>query len=275
MICLSPVTIKNPKKFRMLDDMAYITVPCGKCHNCRKRRAAAWSHRLLMQEKLHTTSYFLTFTYSDENLPISQLGYPTLRKSDYQDMMKRMRYYNKEKIKYYACGEYGTETKRPHYHCIIFGASETAIDNAWTLGHIRYGEVSMSSVSYVTGYMIKDLTQLSYDGTDKEPEFSLMSKNMGANYMTPQMMDYHREHMASYVTLPGGTKTAMPRYYRDKIFDRDERAVLARTSMLDYWKDYDRKVTKAGCEQEYIRQEHERTRSIIVNSKDNVNRKKL
>jgi hypothetical protein len=54
-----------------------------------------------------------------------------------------------------------------------------------------------------------------------------MSKKMGANYLTPQMLRWHKEENEvinrSYCNLKDGKKIAMPRYYRDKIYDELEK----------------------------------------------------
>ncbi len=40
-----------------------------------------------------------------------------------QLFIKRLRkYFNNNKIKYFYCGEYGTQTLRPHYHMIVYNA---------------------------------------------------------------------------------------------------------------------------------------------------------
>ncbi|AXB22553.1 replication initiation protein [Lynx canadensis associated microvirus CLP 9413] len=46
----------------------------------------------------------------------------TLAKRDFQLFMKRLRKaFPDQKIRYFAAGEYGSETFRPHYHAILFG----------------------------------------------------------------------------------------------------------------------------------------------------------
>lgn len=45
----------------------------------------------------------------------------TLRKRDFQLFMKVLRRRTGQKVRYFAAGEYGDKTFRPHYHAIIFG----------------------------------------------------------------------------------------------------------------------------------------------------------
>jgi hypothetical protein len=40
------------------------------------------------------------------------------------------------------------------------------------------------------------------------------------------MVRYHTDRLASYVTQPGGQKSSMPRYFRDKIFTDKEKELM-------------------------------------------------
>ena len=78
-------------------------------------RAREWAVRLYSELKTTEKSCFITLTYSDENNPI------ILKKSDFQKFIKRLR--KDYDIKYFACGEYGDKTLRPHFHAILFGVN--------------------------------------------------------------------------------------------------------------------------------------------------------
>lgn len=78
MRCLTPYTVKNPKFATMPWLLSHIEVPCGRCPACRRRRAAAWSFRLLQREKLCHSSHFVTLTYDTDNVPVSDFGEMTL-----------------------------------------------------------------------------------------------------------------------------------------------------------------------------------------------------
>ena len=60
---------------------------------------------------------FLTLTYDDDHLPPNG----SLVKSDLQKFFKRLRKNSGKKMAYFACGEYGEQTARCHYHVILFG----------------------------------------------------------------------------------------------------------------------------------------------------------
>lgn len=105
----------------------YIAVPCGSCIICCKRKAGALATRAIMEtESCGSAPLFITLTYNNEHLPKNEYGYPTLRKSDLQLFFKRLRSLLDNQnishsLRYLACGEYGSHTKRPHYHLLLWG----------------------------------------------------------------------------------------------------------------------------------------------------------
>ena len=64
---------------------------------------------------------FLTLTYADDRLPLTNNGNPTARIKDFSDFIKRFRKNSGLKIRYWGNSEYGPGDLRPHYHGIIFG----------------------------------------------------------------------------------------------------------------------------------------------------------
>ena len=179
MRCVSPVTLKiaNP---RNKDGKAI--VPCGKCINCLINRRETWIARLIEEHKTKP-ALFITLTYSDENLTFASTN-PTVVKRDVQLFFKRFRKSFKETFKYYLVAEYGTKTKRPHYHFIIFSDFFSAdiadtILNAWQLGNITCEPLNMARLVYTTKYHVN---RGSYPfGTS--PPFTLMSKGLGIDYV--------------------------------------------------------------------------------------------
>jgi len=214
--CYHPITVKH-KTYGTL------RAPCGGCEGCRKQRSADWCFRLLQEMQNHQLSLFTTLTYSDENIKSSPDGQVTLNKRDLQLFFKKLRKHNRSPVKYYACGEYGGTTCRPHYHAILFGATPTAVSNAWDLGHSYNGEVNIKTIQYVTGYIIKPKLVGFNPGDDRQREFSHMSKKLGLSYLTDEIRAYHENGLKSFVTLEGGQKQRLPRYYRDKIFTDAEK----------------------------------------------------
>ena len=92
---------------------------------------------------------------------------PYLRKTDLQKFLKRFRYYvsktTKAKVRYFACGEYGPTTFRPHYHLLlwfddprILQMAEQAILQSWPFGRcdvqLSQGKSAYYVASYVNSY---------------------------------------------------------------------------------------------------------------------------
>ena len=94
-----------------------LKIACGQCIGCRLERSRQWAVRCVHENKMHDVSSFVTLTYDNDYLPSGG----TLVKRDLQLFMKRLRRSRDEKIRFYACGEYGDATQRPHYHLLLFG----------------------------------------------------------------------------------------------------------------------------------------------------------
>lgn len=216
-------------------------VPCGKCPACYARRVSSWSFRLVEEDKRSDTSYFITLTYDTRHINITGKGYRTLCKRDVQLFFKKLRKYGSydgcKSIKYYGVGEYGERTYRPHYHVILFNAKIDKIQLAWDKGSVHYGSVSEASIGYCLKYISKHKKIPLHENDDRQKEFALMSKRLGDNYLTEAMVNWHKSDLyhRMFCNLKDGKKIAMPRYYKDKLYNAEEREEAAwetRRSML-------------------------------------------
>ena len=232
MQCQSPFLVKN-KNLNIRDENLMTPVPCGKCIPCLKRRSSHWSFRINEESKKSKTSCFITLTY--EEAPLSQNGYPTLIKKDFQNFFKRLRKLaphkkGKNRLKYFACGEYGSKTQRPHYHAIVFNLPQKLIDdanvirNTWKHGHTLVTPSNLKTINYVVGYITKGGFEKHIDKKyglwdDRIPEFQLMSKGLGECYLTPKMIKYYKDRKLFCIVHENGHILSMPRYYKNKIFN--------------------------------------------------------
>lgn len=118
--------------FNYVDKEWFDRVPCGSCLDCRLSYSKAWAVRCVCESRMHpkNTCWFVTITYDDEHLPSpisiysaqnrrSTPFYPLVKK-DIQLFIKRLRK-SFSHVRYYACGEYGSKSKRPHFHLLLFG----------------------------------------------------------------------------------------------------------------------------------------------------------
>lgn len=246
-MCVQPILVK--RKTGAIDGTHSVRVPCGRCLLCLKRRANAWSFRLLEESKSASSCFFFTYTYKQEHLPYTDYGEVTLRNKDHQDYMKRLRKYvatwckarqiEVPKIRYYAVGEYGGKTGRPHFHSIMFNVPQEIVgsgvieNDIWKKGTVHVGEGNEKTFRYCAKYMVKNLGKTRekpniYKGKSgfqveelpkREFERVMCSKGLGSNFLTEKMINYVRNHAQGYIDMDG-FKVSLPRYYKDKIFRR-------------------------------------------------------
>lgn len=190
-----------------------------------------WLFRITKEMERAHTPLFVTLTYDEQNVPITPSGKKTLKKSDVQDWMKRLRHHYKkhsnEKIRYYIVGEYGTKTTRPHYHAILLNMRlPEIIQETWGKGFTYSPTVRNGGVSYVLKYVSKERGKWT---DDRQREFSLVSNGIGENYITDETRRYHTSNIRNaYVTTGNGLKIRMPKYYKEKIYDEEKRGEVTR-----------------------------------------------
>lgn len=253
---VSPYATKSVKDF--------VPIPCGRCVGCRMDYSRQWALRCMLELKYHDSAYFVTLTYDDDHLPLSTFysdddpDVPffsqTLRKEDFQGFMKRLRSaHPDDHIRFFAAGEYGSSTMRPHYHAIIFGLhlddlvpwsrssqgytyyNSASLQNAWSIfnnktkkftpiGFAVVGEVTYETAAYTARYVMKKLYGQEADFYDKfslEPPFTLMSRKPGiARQYFDDHPDIYNFDFINISTPKGGKKFKPPRYF-DQLYDID------------------------------------------------------
>lgn len=228
---------------RALSNGNKLSVPCGQCIGCRVDYSKMWAARMVHESRLHQDSIFITLTYDPEFLPTGG----TLVKSHLQKFFKRLRKHTSpRKIRYYACGEYGDQNLRPHYHAIVYGwrfsdarllrdggghrfYDSDTLTRLWGLGLCEFGEVTAETCAYTARYVIKKINgdraknhyqRVTQDGQlhDVLPEFSLMSLKpaIGKNWFETFRSDVFPD---DFVIL-NGHRSKVPRYY-DRLLDAD------------------------------------------------------
>lgn len=203
-------------------------------------RSDQWRTRLQHESQMHERSSFVTLTFSDEHLPTDY----SVNVRDLQLFMKRLRK-SHGKCRYFACGEYGDRTLRPHYHMIIFGLDFTdqvpwrksgsghvlyrseSLERLWPFGHSEVGTVTPQSCGYVARYCLKKvngpraadhytrLNPLTGELHQVRPEFVVMSQRpgIGADWYDQFSCDV----FPSDFVIIEGQKRAIPRYYTKKL----------------------------------------------------------
>lgn len=228
-----------------------VFIPCGRCIGCKvengRQKAVRAMHELETSDDL---GVFLTLTISDEHM--RPRGHVYVR--SLQKFFKRLRHYTGP-FRYMACGEYGDETGRPHYHAILFGVdlhtdrthfkttreghalwTHPHVEKAWRYGYHTIGEVTFESAAYVAQYVTKKVTgdmadwhYLRFDpSTPEQPffqqnrEFLLMSRGkgkrgLGYDWITKWL---HEVYPADEIIVRG-QPSKPPRYYDQVLKEQD------------------------------------------------------
>lgn len=197
-----------------MDDY-YINVGCGKCYHCLCNRRRSWLFRLGMESLNSIFSVFLTLTYADEYLP------KCLCKSHLTEFLSQLSF----DFKYYAIGEYGPQTLRPHYHVVLFVKSpivgldlQRHFEACWSKGFVTMSMAHYYRLNYI----------LHYHTRPKEPlpglkSFQLYSKGLGLNFLFNKDGSVNSSLLA-YLQSGGrvvqdleGNYYVVPRYYTRKL----------------------------------------------------------
>lgn len=259
---------------KIIDTNDFIYVPCQNCVGCRMDYAKVWANRCCLEALDYTHNYFITLTYDSQSIPYSSDGVATLFKRDLQLFLKRLRkhfkkYYNHDGIRFFACGEYGSEeyTQRPHYHIILFNCpipdltpfysnfngdmvytSQLIFDLWQRKGFVVIGDCDWRSCAYVGRYVMKK-----HKGKDKDwyfnnglmPEFCTMSRKPGIGY---KYYDKHKRDIYDFdsitIATKDGHKSFKPPRYFDNLF------ALESPEQLELLKERRRKVAEYNMELE-------------------------
>lgn len=207
MSCVSPVTIRVPH-IRYNGEKYFQTfeVPCNNCINCLIKKQSQLeflgSKELLDVYQSGRGASFVTLTYDDNHIPCNSNGLVTLRKSDLQKWLKNLRrqqeYYNeKVPFKYVACGEYGDELGRPHYHIVFLGLTDVQVakytKKLWKHGLCDIGPLGQGGLRYVLKYLTKahptkDVKNMRLS-LDVENPFVTHSFGLGKNWIIRHVND--------------------------------------------------------------------------------------
>lgn len=242
-------------------------IPCGKCTECKLSYAQDWAARCMLEIPYHPkdSCWFLTITYNDESLRTHEtvneetgevITGISLYKKDIQNFWKKVRnHYPDSKIMYIDCGEYGTHTRRPHYHAIVFGLKLNTKDftlyklndmgdpmwqseefnKCWaeydqktktyrSKGYIVIARVTLESAEYVARYGLKSSIEQTpknwYAAQGKIPEFTTKSQGIGKKYFLEHWQDIYKTD--SIPVMKKGRLLKPPRSYDEMLKKMDQ-----------------------------------------------------
>jgi hypothetical protein len=268
MVCTAPISAwpASPdaqdrrivfSSFRSYQGARAKLVPCGQCLSCRLTKAQNWATRIHHEASGFEDNVFVTLTYSEDHLPADL----SVSKAEFDLFIRRLiEHYGA--TRYFACGEYGGQTKRPHYHAILFGQGfpdryfwskspggdllyrSPTLEKIWGKGNCLIGAVTLTSAEYVARYTVKKVNgdrvaAYLYRGEQHpltgeipwsvDPEFITMSRNPGLG--SDWLEKFHRDVFPSDFLVINGRKRAVPPFYLRKLDDMEKlRLVTSRKS---------------------------------------------
>lgn len=225
----------------------HIEIPCGQCIECRNAKAREWQVRLAEEIKAHKYNYFITLTFAPKELEQlclkSRLGEcNAVCGYAVRHMLERWRKDNKKSIKHWLITELGHEgTERIHMHGLLFNDKPIEFgevdDNHlrkwkyWKYGHIYVGEyVNNRTINYISKYITKiDNDHKGFIGQ------ILASAGIGKQFLekTKYSNEYKYRPRANsdYYRLENGCKVKLPTYYKNKLYNENEREQIWREFM--------------------------------------------
>jgi hypothetical protein len=180
------------------------------------------------EKRLHSESCFVTLTYDDQHLPADN----SLDKSHLQNFLKRLRHDTGPGLRFFACGEYGEKTSRPHYHVLLLNSdfadkrlvksgsqynlyASARLSKLWPDGQHALGDVTFESAAYVARYCMKKKNNGKLTSDGRLPEFLQMSRRPGIG--TGYFDKYQNELISHDTIIVNGLPAALPRFYDNKL----------------------------------------------------------
>lgn len=262
-MCLFPRLIKNPKYkpnkkngglVPPIYDKRVMAVPigCGKCIECKKKKSREWNVRLNEDIRTNRNGKFITLTFSNESIKELDAeireeikGYDrdnAIATLAVRRFLERWRRKYKKSVRHWLVTELGGNgTENIHLHGIIWTDEIKSIGERWQYGFIKVGNAKIDSkgkrmdkndtgyigeksISYMTKYVLKmDVKHKEYNS------IILCSKGIGKEYinrMDCKKNKYEKGKTDESYTTRTGTKLALPIYYRNKIYNDEEREKL-------------------------------------------------
>ena len=245
-MCLYPKLIRNRKYTKNkknggvippISDKRVLMVPvgCGKCIECRKQKARNWQVRLQEDIRVNKNAKFVTYTFSEHELQKLDNEIKGISGYERDNEICRLavrRYTERWRKKYgktlrhWLVTELGhTNTERVHMHGIVWTDEVKDIEKIWKYGKIWIGEyVNAKTINYIVKYVNKvDESHKTYNSK------IFTSKGIGSGYMERRDVErnkYKKEETRETYKTREGVELALPIYYRNKIYNEEEREAL-------------------------------------------------
>lgn len=264
--------LRNNIKYR------YQVIPCGQCIGCRLEYSREWANRGYLESKQWEQNWFCTITYDEDHLTIKDeiktsdgkifkndgTWNGTLVPEELTQFIKNLRQimkreYDQDNIRFMACGEYGSEGERPHYHIIFFNLNlptedlynpriinkevyyqSHIIERAWggttndkntvnqnCKGICNISEATWNSIAYTARYITKKITgaisEETYASKGQVPEFFRVSRNpgIGEGYYQKHKEEIYKNDEIIIKNRNGAISSKPPKYF-DRLLEQEK-----------------------------------------------------
>lgn len=194
MLCRRPIHVQGSQK----------PVGCGQCIQCRINKRREWTGRIILEMLCNPVNLFITLTYAPAHLPQDGSLVP-------RDLKLFLMALNSAAgtFRYYAVGEYGDESQRPHYHVALFAGSHfdiSKISQKWSKGFVSVSYLTTQRAAYTAAYVVKKLTKEGDSRLNgRHPEFARMSRRsgLGFNFVERLALSYETRAGAAFLAENG------------------------------------------------------------------------
>lgn len=249
-------------------------IPCGKCIGCRLEYSRQWATRGYLESLEHKQNWFCTITYDEDHMTTLEeiktedgITYwndgswnGTLVPKELTQFIKNVRQimkreYNQDGIRFMACGEYGSQGERPHYHIIFFNLNlpvedlyspkiinhevyyqSHIIERAWGKGISNISEATWNSIAYTARYITKKINGAEsedyYAEKGQTKEFFRVSRmpGIGENYFHKHWKEIYDKDEIIIKNKAGAIATQPPKYF-DKLLKEISPETLERVKI--------------------------------------------
>lgn len=246
---LPPVIGKDEKGNDIYDERVLkVEIPCGQCEECREQKSREWQVRLNEELKNWNYKYMVTLTFDNKSLKEllfkkkikecnAACGYAIRHCLEY------WRKDHKKSLKHWFISEMGHEgTERIHMHGIIFSNEplEYKIEEVKNNGFLarwkywKYGLIHIGTYcnERTINYIVKYVTKIDNDHKGFIGQI-FTSPGMGKNFLDnlyTNIYKYRKNASIDYYRLNNGSKVKLPTYYKNKLYNENERELI--------WRDY-------------------------------------
>ena len=227
---------------------------------------------------MHEHSCFITLTFSPEELEKRQ-NPSSLDVSEFQRFMKRLRKKYGRGVRFFHCGEYGEQNKRPHYHALLFGVDfsdrvlwsqrqgvklyvSDNLSKLWPYGFSTIGDVTFESAAYVARYVMKKMRgeasadhysnwidPITGEVTEVKPEYATMSRKPGIG--KTWFDKFKSDVFPNDYCVVRGHEIKPPRYYETLLSEEELQDLKAKRkeNAPEVYENYDERMDRLWVSQ--------------------------